>query len=74
MNNYDDIINAKRPVSTKHPPMSRDARAAQFAPYAALVGHKEIIADQEENFLQQADDNYTIINTEELDIDTFADI
>lgn len=27
--------------------MSRDARAAQFAPYAALVGHKDIITRSE---------------------------
>lgn len=65
MNNYDDIINCVRPFSTKHPPMSRDSRAAQFAPYAALVGHKEIIASKETDFLEQADDNYTIINDED---------
>lgn len=45
--NYSDLINLPRHVSTKHPPMSIDSRAAQFAPYAALVGHKEIITQNE---------------------------
>ena len=35
---YDDIINLPHHVSTKRPHMTRSARAAQFAPFAALVG------------------------------------
>ena len=35
---YDDIINLPRPVSKKHKPMARIDRAAQFAPFKALVG------------------------------------
>ena len=35
---YDDIINLPHHVSPKRPQMSRSARAAQFAPFAALVG------------------------------------
>lgn len=35
---YDDIINLPHHVSTKRPQMTRSARAAQFAPFAALVG------------------------------------
>lgn len=35
---YDDIINLSHRVSTKRPQMTRSARAAQFAPFAALVG------------------------------------
>lgn len=35
---YDDIINLLHRVSTKRPQMTRSARAAQFAPFAALVG------------------------------------
>lgn len=42
---YDDIINMERPVSRKHPKMSMHDRAAQFAPFAALTGHKESIAE-----------------------------
>ena len=35
---YDDIINLPHHGSAKRPQMSRSARAAQFAPFAALVG------------------------------------
>ena len=34
---YDDIIDLPHHVSSKHPQMSIDARAAQFAPFAALT-------------------------------------
>ena len=43
--NYDDIINLSPPVSSKHPRMSRENRAAQFAPYAALKGHNLVIKE-----------------------------
>ena len=35
---YDDIIDLPRPISKKHKPMPREDRAAQFAPFKALVG------------------------------------
>ena len=38
MTKYDDIINLPRPISKKHKPMPRKDRAAQFAPFKALVG------------------------------------
>lgn len=51
---YDDIINLTRPIIKNHRPMSRDLRAAQFAPYATLVGHKEILQNVEaENGYQE---------------------
>jgi hypothetical protein len=40
---YEDIINLPHPVSSKHPQMSMEERAAQFAPFAALTGHGEAI-------------------------------
>lgn len=42
---YADIINAQRPHAAN--PMPLTNRAAQFSPYAALVGHKDIIAADE---------------------------
>ncbi len=42
---YDDIRHLPHPVSRTHPPMSRRNRAAQFAPFAALVGHESAVAE-----------------------------
>ena len=42
-NEYEDIINCARPISQNHPRMSRMNRAAQFAPFAALVGYEDSI-------------------------------
>ena len=42
---YEDIIDLPRPVSTKHPRMSMEDRAAQFAPFAALTGHGDAIRE-----------------------------
>jgi len=42
---YDDIINLPCPTSERHPRMARGARAAQFAPYAALSGYEDAIAE-----------------------------
>ena len=43
MGAYDDIINLPHPESARHPRMSMAARAAQFSPFAALVGHGDAI-------------------------------
>ena len=45
MGEYDDIINLPHHVSRKHPQMSIHDRAAQFAPFVALTGHGEAIAE-----------------------------
>ena len=45
MNKYDDIIDLPHHVSKKRPRMSLENRAAQFAPFAALNGHDEAIAE-----------------------------
>lgn len=46
---YDDIINLEHPTSRRHPRMSIQARAAQFAPFAALTGYDEIIREVSES-------------------------
>jgi len=38
-NSYDDIINLSHHISNRHPQMSIEKRAAQFSPFAALVGY-----------------------------------
>ena len=42
---YDDIINLSHHVSKKHPQMPIEERAAQFAPFAALVGYEDEIEE-----------------------------
>lgn len=45
MSKYDDIINLDRPISKTHKAMSREMRAAQFAPFSALTGYNEAIKE-----------------------------
>lgn len=45
MGKYDDIIDLPCPTSKNHPRMSREDRAAQFAPFAALTGFGGMITE-----------------------------
>ena len=42
---YDDMIGLPHHVSRKHPQMSRETRAAQFASFKALTGYEDCIAE-----------------------------
>lgn len=42
---YDDIINFPHHTSNKHPQMTLEARAAQFAPFAALTGYDDAVKE-----------------------------
>ena len=42
---YDDLIDLPHPVSGTHPQMSARDRAGQFAPFAALTGLEDAIAE-----------------------------
>lgn len=42
---YDDIIASGRPRSPRHKPMTLLARAAQFAPFAALNGYEDAVIE-----------------------------
>lgn len=42
---YDDIIHMEHPISKNHPQMPMINRAAQFAPFAALTGYEEALAE-----------------------------
>lgn len=61
--NYDDIINLPHHVSTKRPRMSMEKRAAQFAPFAALTGYKEVI----ENTNKEINKDKVAENPEDID-------
>ena len=43
---YDDMLDMPHPTSEKHPRMSGIARAAQFAPFAALSGFEELVREE----------------------------
>ena len=45
MGKYDDIINLPHHISKKHPRLSMEQRAAQFAPFAALTGYGDAIKE-----------------------------
>ena len=42
---YDDIIHLPHHVSKRHPQMSMEARAAQFAPFSALTGYSSALRE-----------------------------
>ena len=52
-NDYSDIIALPHPVSKRHAQMSMDARAAQFAPFAALSGYEDAIQAASETELTE---------------------
>ena len=65
MGKYDDIINLPHHVSKNHSQMSNYNRAAQFAPFAALVGYSEAIKNSEiryDNRIEISDERKEEIN------------
>ena len=66
MGKYDDIIKLPHHVSKNHPQMSNYNRAAQFAPFAALVGYSEAIKNSEikyENKIELSEERKEEINS-----------
>ncbi len=59
MSNYDDIINHPGWEPRHRKRMSLAARAAQFAPFAALSGHKEALDDTVHRTQAQIDSTET---------------
>ena len=45
MGDYTDIIHLPHPEPKNHPRMPMEARAAQFAPFAALTGYDAVISE-----------------------------
>ena len=67
MGKYDDIINLPHHVSENHPQMSMQARAAQFAPFAALSGHGDAIKETARLTDSQRDLDEALGEIEEMD-------
>jgi len=55
--NYEDIIHLPHHVSKRHPQMSMQNRAAQFAPFAALTGYEAAIRETVEAHLQAVENH-----------------
>lgn len=62
---YDAILNLPHPVSSAHPQMSEENRAAQFSPFAALVGYEEKI----EEAARQTDEKMELDEQMQADLD-----
>lgn len=62
---YADIINLPHHVSTVHPQMSMAQRAAQFSPFAALVGYEDVIDET----ARQTDSKRELDETEKIELD-----
>ena len=65
MGAYDDMIDLPRPTSTKHPRMPMSDRAAQFSPFAALVGHGAAIEETArltDRKVELAEDEKAVLN------------
>ena len=60
MDSFDDIINLPHHTSKVHRPMSRQARAAQFASFAALKGHNDAIDSTAKKHIEEFErESYT---------------
>lgn len=80
---YDDIIDLPHHVSTTHPQMPMSDRAAQFSPFAALVGYDaairetgrltEVKAEPDEEALRELDRRFRLL-AERLDDGPEVDI
>lgn len=55
MHKYDDIIHLPHPVSKTHTQMPVSDRAAQFAPFAALSGHREAVKETADMIAERAE-------------------
>ena len=75
MRKYDDIINLPHHVSKKHSQMSQEARAAQFAPFAALTGYDDAVKETARltDDRIELDEEMKLCKQEYRDIDSFSD-
>lgn len=52
---YDDLLQLPHPTSPRHRPMARPERAAQFSPFAALVGLDATLAETSQAAIAQVE-------------------
>lgn len=76
---YGDIINMEHPVSKVHPRLSRESRAAQFSPFAALTGLEKRMEEAAENTRELFENDTLRVSFDELmkppeDIDPDEDV
>ena len=64
-NPYADIIDLPHHVSKVHPQMSMHQRAAQFSPFAALVGYEDVVHEME----RQTDQERELSEDEKAELD-----
>ncbi len=65
MNDYSDMLDMPHHVSKRHPQMSLEKRAAQFAPFEALTGLEEKLDDTARHKTQTICDSESGIPFEE---------
>jgi len=65
---YKDIINLPHHISKKHPQMPMEARAAQFAPFAALTGYGDAVDEVTRN-VNATDEKEIVRITDEENVD-----
>lgn len=71
---YDDIINLPHHTSPTRPRMSRENRAAQFSPFAAVVGHDAAIRETGRLTDTKIELGESAIAELEMKLDILADI
>ena len=62
---YEDMLHLPHHVSTLRPRMSKEARAAQFSPFAALTGYEDAVRETArltENERELTEDEKSLIN------------
>ena len=67
MEKYKDIINLPHKQSSKRPHMSLQDRAAQFAPFAALVGYDDAIKETgrlTDERIEMSEENLAVLNAQ----------
>ena len=65
MNELEALYHREHPTSRKHPRMSRMARAAQFAPFSALVGLEDEL-EEKRRFVNGENEETYIKNNEDV--------